>query len=70
MKKLSTLITLATLPGLALAHNDAGPTFMANLSHILSSSVHLWPLAVVALVAFLVKRPLQRRLKQRVRTKN
>jgi hydrogenase/urease accessory protein HupE len=70
MKHVSTLLALATLPGLALAHGDAGHGFMANLEHILTSADHLWPLAVVAIVAGMVKRPLQRLLQQRVRDKD
>lgn len=66
MKKLIPLIVLTTLPGLALAHGDAGHGFMSNLEHVLTSADHLWPLAVVAIVAAAVKRPLQRLLKQRV----
>jgi hydrogenase/urease accessory protein HupE len=65
MKHLTTLIALASLPGLALAHGDTGHGFMANLEHILASAEHLWPLAVVAIVAAAVKRPVQRLLKQR-----
>ncbi len=65
MKHLTTLTALAALPGVALAHGDAGPGFLINLEHILSSAAHLWPLAVVAIVAAAVKRPLQRLIKQR-----
>jgi len=65
MTRITTLIALTTLPGIALAHGDAGHGFMANLEHILSSAAHLWPLAVVAIVAAVVKRPVQRLLKQR-----
>ena len=50
MKRIITLTLLATLPGLALAHTDAGHTIMTNLQHILSSPEHLWPLAVAAVV--------------------
>ena len=70
MKHLSTLIALTTLPGIALAHGDAGHGLMANLEHILSSADHLWPLAVVAIVAAAVKRPVQRLLKQRATNKD
>jgi hypothetical protein len=70
MKKLTTLITLTTLPGMALAHGDAGHGFMSNLEHVLSSAAHLWPLAVTALVAAAVKRPVQRLLKQRTAHKD
>jgi len=65
MKRITTLIALTTLPGLALAHDDAGHGLMANLEHILSSASHLWPLAVTAVVAGTLKRPVQRLLKQR-----
>lgn len=65
MKRITALTALITLPGLALAHEDAGPSFMANLEHILSSTEHLWPLAVVAVVAALVVPPVRRLLKQR-----
>ncbi len=69
MKYPTTFIALTTLPGLALAHEDAGPGFFANLEHILSNAEHLWPLAVVAVVAGLVARPLGRLLKQRASNK-
>ena len=70
MNRITTLIALTTLPGLALAHNDAGHGFMANLEHILSSAVHLWPLAVTAVVAGSLKRPVQHLLKQRANNKH
>lgn len=70
MKHLLTLTALTALPGLALAHNTAGPGLMANLEHILSSSAHLWPLVVVAIVAAMMKRPVQRLLQQRTANKD
>lgn len=70
MKRLTAITTLSILPGLALAHGDAGHGFMANLEHILTSADHLWPLAVVAIVAAVVKRPMQRLLKQRTASKD
>jgi len=65
MKHLTTLVSLATLPGLASAHGDAGHGFLPNLEHILTHADHLVPLAVVAIVAALVKRPVTRLLQQR-----
>jgi len=70
MNRITTLIALTTLPGLALAHGDAGHGFMANLEHVLSSAVHLWPLAVTAVVAGTLKRPVQRLLKKRMHDKD
>jgi hypothetical protein len=69
MKHLTTLIVLTTLPGLVLAHGDAGHGLMANLEHVLTSAAHLWPLAVTAVVAGSLKRPVQRLLKQRASRK-
>lgn len=66
MKRLAALITLATTPGLALAHGAAGHGFMASLEHIITSAHHLWPLAVVAVVAAALKRPIRRLVKQRI----
>lgn len=69
MKGIYLATTLIALPSLAVAHGDAGHGAMPNLVHILSSAAHLWPLAVVAMVAAAVKRPVQRLIKQRIERK-
>jgi len=50
MKGLTVLPTL-TVPGVAAAHGEAGHSMLANLGHVLASPGHLWPLAVIVLVA-------------------
>lgn len=69
MKHIITLTLLATLPGLALAHGDAGHTIMSNLGHMLSNPEHLWPLAVFAVVVATVKR-MPRRLLNKLKIKS
>lgn len=55
MKQIVTLSLLFTLPGLTLAHGDAGHTIMANLQHNLSSVEHLWPVAAAIILVAAVK---------------
>lgn len=49
------VLLLGTLyPALALAHEEHGATLLENVSHVLSSPLHAWPLTTAILLVAII----------------